>query len=241
MLNEVGQSQLDSLKANFQKDTQKIFPFNPNYLTDYRGYVLGMSPGEIDRLLEHRKKNEYVNSAEEFQEVTKVSDSLLANIKPYLKFPKWKRGRNIESNEASNKMSASSIPKKDINVVTAEELKIIEGIGEVLSKRIIKFRNRLGGFLTKDQLNDVYGLEHDVVKRLWEKFDLGSIPSVDKINVNSATATQLAKLVYIDYNLAQRIVAFREANGPFDSLDHLTQVEGFPGKRIDRIKLYLQL
>ena len=84
-------------------------------------------------------------------------------------------------------------------------------------------------------------LIHEVVIRLWEKFDLISVPSVNKIDVNTATTSQLAKLVYIDYNLARQIVTFREANGPFNSLEDLAQVEGFPRERIDRIKLYLQL
>ncbi len=241
VLNTVEQAKLDSLKVSIQNDAVRIFPFNPNYITDYKGYSLGMSSEEIDRLLAYRKKNHYVNSAEEFQRVTKVSDSLLVRIKPYLKFSKWKKGHTKEARVASTKTNGSSIRKKDINVVTAQELKVIKGIGEVLSKRIIKFRDRLGGFLNKDQLNDVYGLEPEVVERVWEKFEVVSVPTINKINVNTATATQLTKLVYINYDLAQKILEFREANGSFDSLDQLTQVEGFPLERIERIKLYLQL
>jgi hypothetical protein len=61
----------------------KIYPFNPNFITDFKGYKLGMSVTEIDRLLAFRKTNRYVNSAAEFQQVTQVSDSLLAQIAPF--------------------------------------------------------------------------------------------------------------------------------------------------------------
>ncbi len=241
VLNEAAQYELDSLKANLATDTREVFPFNPNYMTDYKGYTLGMSSEEVDRLFAYRNKNKYVNSAEDFQLVTKISDSLLVQIKPYLKFSKWRKVYSTEHNGTPKKTSAPSIFRKDINVATAEELVVVNGIGEVLSKRIVKFRNRLGGFISKDQLQDVYGLDSEVIIRLWEEFDLISVPSVNKIDVNTATTSQLAKLVYIDYNLARQIVTFREANGSFNSLNDLAQVEGFPRERIDRIKLYLQL
>ena len=83
------QSQIDSLKQEKLDYVPKIYPFNPNFITDYKGYKLGMSVPEIDRLLAFRKQNKYVNSAKEFQAVTKVSDSLLNAISPYFKFPDW--------------------------------------------------------------------------------------------------------------------------------------------------------
>ena len=93
-LDEVAQAKIDSLKAMHGLiDSVSIFPFNPNYISDYKGYTLGMSPDEINRLHNFRKLNRYVNSAEEFQGVTKVSDSLLGVISPYFKFPDWVNSR----------------------------------------------------------------------------------------------------------------------------------------------------
>ena len=74
------QSQIDSIKEEKLDYVPKIYPFNPNFISDYKGYKLGMSVSEIDRLLAFRKQNKYVNSPEEFQAVTKVSDSLLNAI-----------------------------------------------------------------------------------------------------------------------------------------------------------------
>jgi competence ComEA-like helix-hairpin-helix protein len=128
-----------------------------------------------------------------------------------------------------------------LNLATAEELKTINGIGEKLSARIIKFRDRLGGFLIDEQLYDVYGLEQEVVKKTLRKFRVVQPPSVQKININKATARELSRLIYINGDLAEKIITFRELNGAYGSLDELLNVASFPVERIDRIKLYLTL
>ena len=83
------QNEIDSLKQNRATKKDTIYPFNPNFITDYKGYKLGMSVQEIDRLHRYRAQNKYVNSAAEFQKVTKVSSDLLQKISPYFKFPDW--------------------------------------------------------------------------------------------------------------------------------------------------------
>ena len=72
------EKEIDSLKViELDKRAPKIYPFNPNYITDYKGYTLGMSNEEIDRLLKFRNNGDWINSVKQFQEVTQVSDSLL--------------------------------------------------------------------------------------------------------------------------------------------------------------------
>ncbi|WP_420601234.1 ComEA family DNA-binding protein [Flagellimonas sp.] len=241
VVNTVAQSQLDSLRLlALQKESIKIFSFNPNYITDYKGYMLGMSPAELDRLFAFRKTGRFINSAEEFQQVTQISDSLLMVISPSFKFPEWNK-RKKAAKVHSNIRFEKTLQVKDLNLATAEDLKAINGIGEKLSARIIKFRDRLGGFLVNDQLFDVYGLEPEVVQRALHQFRVNDPPSIQKININKATAEELSRLVYISRDLAEKIISFRELNGAYDSSDELLNVESFPVERIDRIKLYLTL
>ena len=87
--------QIDSLsKIGSENSRLKIFPFNPNYITDYKGAQLGMSLVEIDKLLAFRKTGKFINSRKEFQKVTTISDALLNSISPYFKFPNWVVERN---------------------------------------------------------------------------------------------------------------------------------------------------
>ena len=84
------QKQIDNLREiAIENRKPKIYPFNPNFISDYKGYQLGMSIEEIDRLKVFRSKNKYVNSAKEFQKITGVSDDLLNKVSPYFKFPDW--------------------------------------------------------------------------------------------------------------------------------------------------------
>jgi len=248
------QAEIDALiSRNQQKDSIAVYPFNPNFISDYKGYVLGMSPTEIDRLHLFRTGNQFVNSAEEFQKVTLVSDSLLKRLKPYFKFPEWTKsatkGSTVGVGSRSLKPLASeSLPDtynsgkvKDLNRATAEELRAVKGIGDILSQRIIKFRDLLGGFLVEEQLGHVYGLEPEVVERVLQDFRILESPSIAKININQASPRDISKLVYINYGLAARIVAYREANGGIASFDELKEIEDFPSERLDIIKLYLQL
>ncbi len=88
------EKETDSLQKLTQK-TVKIYPFNPNFISDFKGYSLGMSTIELDRLYRFRKQGKYVNSAKEFQRVTKISDTLLSKIQGYFKFPKWTTKKQV--------------------------------------------------------------------------------------------------------------------------------------------------
>jgi DNA uptake protein ComE-like DNA-binding protein len=239
------QTGLDALKAQtIRKDTLRIYPFNPNYITDYKGYTLGMGTDELDRLMAYRASGRFVNSAEEFQAVTQISDSLLNRISPYFKFPDWATSKRTSFKTASTPKSSAikkEEAKKDLNGVTAFDLKKINGIGEVLSARIIKFRDRLGGFLIDDQLYDVYGLEKEVADRALAKYTVLEPPTIVRLNVNDATAAELSQLIYLQRVVAQRIVDYRNANGNLESWDDLIKIKDFPADKIDRIKLYLTL
>ncbi len=254
------QTQIDALKqAALQKGSVKIYPFNPNFITDYKGYVLGMSTDEIDRLHAFRKQNKFANTVEEFQKVTQVSDTLLDAISPHFKFPEWTKKRKQSTVSSKQYVSGSRSDKtgtfrreisgkdsqkiviKNLNTATAQELRTINGIGEKLSARILKFRDRLGGFLIDDQLYDVYGLDPEVVERTLQKFRVLKKPDISKINLNTASAYEIATLVYIQRQVAESIVEYRNANNGILSLDELKNIEGFPSDKIDRIALYLFL
>ncbi|MBU2525299.1 MAG: helix-hairpin-helix domain-containing protein [Bacteroidetes bacterium] len=239
------QSKIDSLKAASPKrDT--IYPFNPNYLTDYRGYQLGMNLEEIDKLMAFRKTGKFVNSAREFQQVTAVSDSLLDAISPYFKFPDWvvaaqksapknRFSKNFE-NTTNLKVEVSKI---DLNTATAEDLKTVYGIGEKLSVRIVEFREKLGGFAADFQLYDVYGLDTATVEKALKKFTVLTPVAIEKLDVNTATFDELKQIPYLNTWLARKIITFRQNHGPIEDLQELTKIQDFPTNRLSSIALYL--
>lgn len=238
------QKHIDSLKEVVLLEKKpKIFPFNPNFISDYKGFTLGMSTAEIDRLHKFREGNKYVNSAKEFQNVTKISDSLLNEIQSYFKFPEWvtqKKRKKYNNTSISfvRKKEEVVIEKINLNIATANQLKKVYGIGEKLSARIVKYRTKIGGFVIKAQLEDVYGLQPEVIENVWKHFYLEK-PTIVKVNINTCSLEDLLKIPYINYELADEILNQRILREGFKSFDELTKIRNFPTKKIEIIELYL--
>ncbi len=251
--------ELDSLKRiELEKRKPKIYPFNPNFITDFKGYQLRMSIEEIDRLHSFRKKNKYVNSIKEFQEVTKVSDTLLNKISPYFKFPDWvvKRNQQNQKKKQSLKSNISTESKKDflkeiskesrtistsdINKATQQDFETVNGVGEVISERIIKYRNKLQGYSYSSQLYEVWGLEKSTIKEILKVFKIYQKPTIQKINVNTATFKQVLKNPYIDYELCKKIFEYRDEVAELQQISELRNIKDFPLDKYERIVLYLE-
>ena len=239
--------QIDSLrKISLENSRLKFFPFNPNYITDYKGAQLGMSLVEIDKLLAFRKTGEFINSRKEFQKVTTISDSLLNSISPYFKFPDWvvERNQNIQSSTSRDtrlfaKKSKYILTSIDINLAVKEDLKTINGIGEKLSERIIKYRSKLQGFSKLNQLYEVWGLDTEVVDKLLLVFKVVNLPNIKKINVNTVSFRELLKNPYLDYELCKKIFEYKDEVAELQDISELKNIIGFPLDLYDRIVLYL--
>lgn len=240
------QSKFEVLKSDKAKVSFKMYPFNPNFITDYKGYKLGMSVQEIDRLLTYRKANKYVNSAKEFQAVTHISDSLLMVIAPYFKFPDWVKNKKSSrdymdyENKPFNKFDKKEKTILiDINRATQEDLIKIYGIGEVISLRILKLKESLGGFVSMEQMKDVWGLSPEVNENLNSHFKIGVNPVLKKIDINNASLKEIAQFPYFKYALAKEIVIYRSMNGDFVNIEDLIKIKGFPVEKSNIIALYL--
>lgn len=239
----VFQQKLDSIKeAAATGTTDTIYPFNPNYITDYRGYMLGMSLEEIDRLHQYRAGEKWVNSAEEFQEVTKISDSLLHIISPSFQFPDWvTNSRETVAKKLPTQNNPNFADKSDLNSATTDELMEVRGIGETLSGRIVNYRNKIGGFVDDLQLKDVYGLNYEVRGAIEAKFTVKSKPDIVVLNINKASVLELSEVPYFGYELAREIVNYRLLHEEISSFEELAKIKDFPSEKIDGIALYLTL
>ncbi len=232
--------QKDASSGYTQKSKWVVRPFNPNFITDFKGYQLGMSMEEIDRLLAFRKTNRFVNSPKEFQEVTQVSDSLLQKIAPYFKFPDWVLKRNLNQPKTFLFHAKETNTIIDINIATVEDLKKVYGIGDALSQRILKEKDKLGGFVSMEQMKDIWGLSPEVVESLQKGFAIRQLPPIKKINMNTSSIKELMQLSYFKYPLAKAIVTYRSMNGKFQNVEELTKISGFPIDKIKIIALYLE-
>lgn len=236
------QVKIDELKNNKQTKSA-LYPFNPNFISDYKGYKLGMSVEEIDRLHAFRKTNRYVNSVEEFQKVTGVSDVLLSKIAPFFKFPDWVNGKKENNRKAIifyGTKDRKKPVKMDINFATKEDLIKVYGIGEVIANRIIAQRSSLKGFVAMEQLNEVWGLSPEVIENVNSQFYVSKLPELELIDVNNASLKELSQFIYFKYALAKQILIYRSMNGDFKNIEDLLKIKGFPVDKAKIIALYLK-
>lgn len=242
------QKEIDSLRlVEIETRKPKRYPFNPNYMTDFKAYTLGLSPQEFDRLKDFRTKNQWVNSVADFKRVTKVSDVVLAEISPLFKFPEWVNQPKSRSNgfkQDGRHKGFTELPfnkKTDLNLATLSQLEKVSGIGKALSKRIIDYREKLGGFSADVQLYGVWGLHQDVVKRTLHVFTVKTPKTVRPINLHKASASDIATIPGVSFDLAKEIWEFVVLRGRIESVSELEKIEGLSEAKLKLIQLYLSI
>ncbi|UJP63288.1 ComEA family DNA-binding protein [Mongoliitalea daihaiensis] len=133
---------------------------------------------------------------------------------------------------------ATALNKLDFNEADSIVLQIVPGIGQTMAGRIVKFRDGLGGMMEKEQLLDVFGMNEEVMERVFQYFDF--TPGIyKKVAINQWDASSLANHPYITYGAAKVIVAYRTQHGPYSEAEDLLKVKIFTEDWVEKIKPYL--
>ncbi|MGA0212746.1 MAG: hypothetical protein ACO3JH_07185 [Flavobacteriaceae bacterium] len=122
------QAQLDSLKGLQPIHNPKVFLINPNFMSDYNAYVLGLSPEAFDCIQDFTQSEKRLKSLSEFQKIAQLPDSLVTRMSKRLSFPIIRK----------NYKEKAPVVKKELNKATAEDLQQVRGVGKVLSERNCK-------------------------------------------------------------------------------------------------------
>lgn len=244
------QTEIDALKAQKQGKKDTIYPFNPNYITDYKGYTLGMSDAQIDKLLAYRKSGKWINSTADFKQVTGISDSLLARLSPYFKFPDWvnKKQHDLVTDNKTTKPVESKPTvhkpveklKLDINTALEEDLVTVYGIGPAFAKKILRRRAELGAFVSMEQMTDFKEFSPEAIAGLQQSFKVGINPAVEKINLNTASLQQLTRFPYFNREIAKAIITERSMKGKITNFSELLKINDIFTLKPKIISLYLE-
>jgi len=141
-----------------------------------------------ERIIKYRNSKNGFNKIEDLNDVYGISDSLYTALLPRLTISKKPEVKNTSklpeyaskpksTIAVSGKATKTNQPisKIDINTATAEELKTLKGIGNVLSERIVKFRDSKGGFEKMEDLNDVYGIKDSLYYALANRIEMSKV------------------------------------------------------------------
>lgn len=229
------QKEMDILYAQSQQ--LKIYPFNPNYLTKEKSFQLEMSLEEFERLQLLRNQGKFVNSNQEFQQITQVSDEWMKKYVQYFKFPDWVNKKSQA--EQPSKVEKISIDVKDLNRATKEDFLAIKGVGEATAMKLLNEREKLGGFVSVKQLDFIYGISSEALKNLKQSFKLKSKPAIEKINLQTASIEELARVPYLTKTMARQIVIERSKQDEPLTKQQFQKIKGLPLEKIEIILLYL--
>lgn len=223
----------------------EFFAFNPNVATEEEWKRLGFSEKMAQRIQNYVSKGGKFRKKSDLKKIygfpEKVYDQLVSYIQlpdTYAPSTKKKTRKYTSSNPYFSKSNKKGVISFELNTADTAQLKQISGIGEKLSLRIVKFRDRLGGFVHTDQLKNVYGLKPEVIERLLKHASLKT-ENIQKINVNTAQIEELKAHPYISYKLAHVIVNYRHQHGKYVVADDLAKVKILDEATLNKLKPYL--
>ncbi|MBJ6117110.1 helix-hairpin-helix domain-containing protein [Pontibacter sp. BT310] len=260
--NPADQQLLDSLVAQLEKApdtynrsrktiaTVPLYRFNPNTLSleQWQGFGLPKYLGQ--RILNYRSKVGDFTYRAELGKIYGMPDSVFQRLYPFIDLPETKPDnysrKGIGSSRPHPAPGWENRPRErfvlapfNINTADTAQLKQIRGIGRKLSARIVKYRDRLGGFYSLEQLREVYGLQPEVIDSLSKYTFVAKAHSPARINLNTATIEELRTHPYMTSNLARAIVAYREQHGRFESVEELKQIKIIKPEQYEKLKSYL--
>ncbi len=232
-INPADIKQLDSLvailnKVELSSKSHEVFNFDPNKTSLDSLMLLGFSQKIAQRIQNYISKGGHFYKKEDVKKIYGISDQLVLDLYPYMMLP--------DSGRIATKRI---IEKFDLNNASEIQLKKVQMIGAVLAARIVKYRSLLGGFISKDQLDEVYGLSDEAKDYLKSSTFIGTKFSPQKISINRAQEDVLSKHPYISYELAEDIVRFRHINSKIESKKVLVNFKSIDKSNFKKLILYL--
>lgn len=192
-------------QSDVRSSNPELFSFDPNKATDDDFHRLGFSEKQITSIRKYMGTGVVFRSKEDFYKIRVITEDQKRILSGYVV---------IEgvSKLPVNDEFTSQQKLIELNSTDSISLKQLPGIGDKLSKRIVKYRDLLGGFHSISQLREVYGLDEATVKRIENRITIDGT-KIKKLNLNFSDQTELSRHPYIQLNLARKIIKFRTMYG----------------------------
>ena len=258
----VTESNMAANRPLFRSDNSEtvpveLFNFDPNTASKDELIRLGLSPRTVQTLLNFRSKGGKFFKKEDLKKVYGLRQEDYERLEEWVtilskepdsaneRFATTSNADSFTQKEEGEATKKALYTKKefvpvniDINKATVEEWQQLNGIGPGYSKRIVSFRDKLGGFVTVDQVGETYGLPDSVFQKIIPY--LLPSPISKKIAVNECSLDELKSHPYLNSYQATILFNFRKQHGRFGSMEELKKIKaGFKEEDWDRLKPYL--
>ncbi|MDR2121523.1 MAG: helix-hairpin-helix domain-containing protein [Flavobacteriaceae bacterium] len=166
--------------------------FNPNTYTLKNWMDIGFSEKQAEVILKYKNMiGGMFTSKEQIKKCFVISEKKYTELAPFIQLPE----KEVSQQTPNNKTASVPVEKKELNSASFND--ILSVIGDAsIAKKVLGFRKGLGGFVSKDQLKDVYDITPEMVVRISEAFSLDT-SKVRKINLSRATEEELQSQIYL--------------------------------------------
>ena len=139
---------------------------------------------------------------------------------------------------SSQNVNKNEVRIVELNKCDTSDLIRLPGIGPVLSVRIIKYRNLLGGFCSKEQLREVYGLPTETYEKIKDMVEADTT-LIKQLNINSASYRDLLRMPYFERDDINSILKFRDLKGKIDRISELVENNVITMEKAQKVGPYL--
>jgi len=222
-------AQRPELRADTVQPT--LFPFDPNTIGRDQWKALGLTDRQVDGIQRYQQKGGTFRTKKDLGRMYSIKGEQFAALAPFILLPDsfvrgGKKERKPYAHKATEQRSATirergpytPFVRMQVELNTADTVALIAlpGIGPSFARGIVKYRNRLGGYVSLDQLAEVFVLKDkpEAVLKLKEILILDTL-AVRRIPINTCTVEELAAHPYCGWKLAKPLIAYRNQHGPF--------------------------
>ena len=198
------------------------FNFDPNTINLAQWQQLGFSVKQAQAILNYTSKGGRFYQPQDLQKMYTVSAQKYQALLPYIKI-KSTAGYVQQNFTAPAAFTKKQPLRIEINTADTLALEQIKGIGPAFAKRIVKYRDRIGGFYKKEQLLEVYGLDSLKYNEMKEQISINP-EAIVKININTAEFDALKNNPYLKYKQINAIIQYRKQHGKYSGIDDLKKV-----------------
>jgi len=229
---KVGHPNNDVSQGGYAK--RNIQTIDPNSATYHELISVGLPSAVARNLIKFREHGAKFQSPDDLLKVYGFDSLLFMSVKSFFTFIP---GRNLPSR---HQRANENHLKIELNRSDSIALERLPGIGSVLSARIIKYRNLLGGFYSTEQLREVYGMTDSLLLTLSEYIEVDTT-IIYRMHLNTTTLEEFEHHPYLNRYQAKAILSYRRLMGPFTSVDQLVTNYLIPEGTYYQLLPYLQV
>jgi len=229
----------------------ELFEFDPNTVLKEDLKRLGLTAKAINIMMNYRKKGGTFHKREDLSKIYGITEEDFERLFPYIKIAEKEAVQYIASNDNTGipksyeRQELIKVEKNNINLEieinssSPEDWQQLKGIGPYYAKKICGFRDKLGGFVSIEQIAQTYKLPDSTFQSI--KPFLVLREPVKRIDLNITSAKDLASHPYINWNQANAIIKYREQHGNFANVKQLTDIKTINQEVLSQLESYVKI